>query len=53
MTSNFENTFKEYLLNILSKYDDYIINYFNFILKCSNILIKKINNLYILIVNKI
>ena len=53
MISNFENILKNYFINLLSKYEDSIINYFTTKLKCSNIIIKKINNLYVLTVNKI
>jgi hypothetical protein len=53
MSNNFENNFKNYLTNIVSKYNDNILNYFNIKLKCSNILIKKIDDLYILCINKI
>lgn len=53
MLQIFENDLKNYLLNIISKYENNILNYFNIKLKCSNIIIKKIDDLYVLIVNKI
>ena len=53
MNSNFEKKLRDYLTDLLNKYNNNIISYFNTKLKCSNIILKKIDNLYILIVNKI
>ena len=45
MTFNIENPIKNYLINLLSKYNDNIIDYFNSHIKSLNMTIKKIDNL--------
>lgn len=53
MTFNLENSIKDYLKNLLFKYNDNIIDYFDSKMKSLNMSIKKINNLYMLSINKI
>lgn len=53
MTFNLENSIKNYLKNLLFKYNDNINDYFNLKIKSSNMSIKKIDVLYMLSINKI
>lgn len=53
MTFNLENSIKNYLKNLLFKYNDNINDYFNSKIKSLNMSIKKIDDLYILSINKI
>jgi len=53
MSINFENILKDYITNLLIKYDYNILNHFEKNTKFVNMSIKKTNDLYIIHVNKI